>query len=76
MENNLVNSVAVALAVAAASATGSVLAKPEPPPAVEVTELQVFDLEQEVSAADSVEGATSDTEVAAFFVFSRRNNGG
>lgn len=76
MENNIVKPVAVALAVAAAAVSGSVLAKAEPSPAPEVTELQVFDLEVEVSGADSVEAATSDTEVAAFFVFTRRNGTG
>jgi hypothetical protein len=76
MENNIVNSVAVALVVAAATASGSVLAKPEPPPATEVTALQVFDLEVEVAGADSVEAATSDAEAAGFFVFIRRNTGG
>lgn len=76
MENNIVNSVAVALVVAAASTSGSVLAKPEPPPAPEVTALQVFDLEVEVSGADSVEAATSDPQAAGFFVLIRRNGGG
>ena len=76
MENNIVNSVAVALAVAAASASGSALAKVEPQQQAEITELQVFDLEHEVSGADSVEAATSDTEIAAFFVFTRRRGEG
>ena len=78
MDNNIVNSVAVALAVAAATASGSALAKAkaEPAPLPESAELQVFDLEEEVSGADSVEAATSDTEVASFFVFTRRSVGG
>lgn len=76
MENNIVNSVAVALAVVAASASGAAMAKAEPAQVREVTELQVFDLECEVAGADSVEAATSDAEAASFFVFTRRNSGG
>lgn len=74
MENNI-KSVAVALTVATATAAGGqMLGRNDPPPAKnpEPVALKVFDLEEGISGADVFEGATSDTEVAAFFVFSQR----